>query len=210
MAAPRICTMPGCNKPFLAQGYCEAHYSRWRRHGDPVGGATGKGEPERHFRNVVMTHEGDDCLPWPYASAHGYPRLWRDGEMRVVTRLICEELEGPPPTEDHEAAHSCGHEWCCNKRHLRWATRLENEGDKLEHGTRVQGEKSHLAKLTESEVLQIRALQGTLSMAALGRRFNVTPSNIRAIHRRLSWAWLNSDGSGIAKRAAAKAARAGR
>src|SRR4051812_48445383 len=29
------CTFPGCTKPYLARGYCNTHYLRWKTHGDP-------------------------------------------------------------------------------------------------------------------------------------------------------------------------------
>lgn len=53
-----------------------------------------------------------------------------------MSRVVCERVNGPAPTEKHETAHGCGNSWCVNKRHLRWATHIENEADKLIHGTR--------------------------------------------------------------------------
>lgn len=35
------CSVDGCEKPKLARGYCNAHYCRWRNHGDPLGGKKG-------------------------------------------------------------------------------------------------------------------------------------------------------------------------
>lgn len=34
----RLCTIPNCDKPHLAKGWCHMHYQRWRSHGDPMGG----------------------------------------------------------------------------------------------------------------------------------------------------------------------------
>lgn len=31
-----ICAVDGCERPVVARGWCECHYQRWRRHGDPV------------------------------------------------------------------------------------------------------------------------------------------------------------------------------
>ena len=31
----RICTVPDCDRPHVAKGYCRAHYYRVKRHGDP-------------------------------------------------------------------------------------------------------------------------------------------------------------------------------
>lgn len=59
------------------------------------------------------------------------------GRSVIVARMVCEEVNGPPPTPAHQAAHSCGkgHLGCITPQHLRWATQVENEADKLIHGT---------------------------------------------------------------------------
>lgn len=28
------CSFPDCDRPYSARGYCESHYSQWRRHGE--------------------------------------------------------------------------------------------------------------------------------------------------------------------------------
>lgn len=33
-----VCSLPDCNKPNRSNGYCNAHYFRWKRHGDPYAG----------------------------------------------------------------------------------------------------------------------------------------------------------------------------
>ncbi|URG17457.1 hypothetical protein Mbo2_087 [Rhodococcus phage Mbo2] len=30
------CTIPGCEKPHRARGYCQMHYKRLRKYGDPL------------------------------------------------------------------------------------------------------------------------------------------------------------------------------
>jgi hypothetical protein len=39
MAEHRICSVEGCEKPYLSKGLCNAHYIRQRKHGSPSGGA---------------------------------------------------------------------------------------------------------------------------------------------------------------------------
>jgi hypothetical protein len=34
----KICSIEGCGKPAYTRGWCAAHYFRFRRHGDPLGG----------------------------------------------------------------------------------------------------------------------------------------------------------------------------
>ena len=34
----KVCKLEECNKPCTGKGYCNKHYQRWYRHGDPRGG----------------------------------------------------------------------------------------------------------------------------------------------------------------------------
>ncbi len=34
----RFCSISGCGRPVLARGWCNRHWLRWSRHGDPLGG----------------------------------------------------------------------------------------------------------------------------------------------------------------------------
>lgn len=34
----RVCVIDGCDKPVDSRDWCSAHYTRWLRHGDPLGG----------------------------------------------------------------------------------------------------------------------------------------------------------------------------
>ena len=41
MANPRLCSIPNCGKRLFSAEWCETHYSRWKKHGDPMLGAKG-------------------------------------------------------------------------------------------------------------------------------------------------------------------------
>jgi hypothetical protein len=32
----RVCTIEDCGNPYKTRGWCGMHYSRWRKHGDPL------------------------------------------------------------------------------------------------------------------------------------------------------------------------------
>lgn len=190
----RLCSMDGCGKPHEARGWCHAHYTRWRLHGDPLAGRkTMDGAPARFFREVVMRYEGDECLTWPFAGSDGYGLLWFDGRSQKVSRLVCEEEHGPPPTPKHQAAHSCGkgHLACVTKRHLSWKTPKENVADQIIHGTQPRGERSGRALLNETNVRAIREMRERgATHRAIAETLKVNKDAVRNVLRGRAWAWL--------------------
>lgn len=195
----KACSINGCkgNAHWTAsgrRGRRSAHRMRWYRHGDPLGGGTSPGEPERYCHEVVLAYEGDECLPWPYAKdSNGYGQIWHDGRLQHVTRVICGRVHGPAPTPEHEAAHSCGkgNFACCTKGHLSWKTPAENQADRLCHGTHGRGEQSGTAKLTEIKVREIRALCGTQPQRSIASRFGISEALVSMIKTGKCWGWLN-------------------
>lgn len=191
MDKSRICNIEGCGKAVKAWEWCSAHYKRWKCYGSPLAGGTFRGQPLRWVKEVALKYNDDDCLVWPFArDANGYGKVWYNGRLHLVTRVVCEEVYGPPPTPKHEAAHSCGNGrgGCANWKHLRWATRAENESDKILHGTLPRGERQWFSKLTEAQVLEIRKMAGTSSEIAA--MFGVSRRHISDIKALRSWAWL--------------------
>lgn len=149
-------------------------------------------EREQYFREVVLTYDGDECLPWPYIrNVHGYGTICVDGRYKIVSRMVCEAANGPPPTPKHEAAHSCGkgHAACCAKRHLSWKTRAENMADKVEHGTHHRGERNPSAKLKKSDVEKIIWLvDGGMTQQAVADQYSISQSTVSLIVRGRLWA----------------------
>lgn len=128
MAAPRICSVDGCDKPAKTRGWCNGHYRKWTRHGFPEGVKASHGEPLK-FLLAAVSSDTDECIDWTFSRLWGrYGVMRYEGEDIAVHRLACSLAHGEPPTADSVAAHSCnrGPEGCINPRHLRWATQQEN------------------------------------------------------------------------------------
>lgn len=194
MATLRLCSVPGCGKPTRYKVFCNVHYARWRRHGDPLAGRVQEGEPLRYFLDVVVGYDGAECLFWPYGKSGGYGKLnVRGRSPATVSRLICEHANGPPPSPEYDAAHSCGngHLGCVAKRHLSWKTRKGNVADAIAHGTHIRGERQGRSKLTETDVRKILALKGTMTQAKIAELMHVGQDHICRIHARKIWAWLS-------------------
>lgn len=186
------CNVAGCPDKHASKGYCSRHYQRFSTYGSPYAGKDGlrNGEASRWLHDH-KDHTGVGCLIWPFARGRaGYGNVYYEGAYTNAHRAMCVIKNGEPPTPEHQAAHSCGngHLGCVHPEHLRWATRLENETDKLAHGTVRRGCKVPTSKLTEGDVRRIRV--SSESGATLAGRFNVSPQAISRVRTGKSWGWL--------------------
>lgn len=195
MATNSICSITDCGKPTKAKDLCVKHYSRLLRHGDPMKKIKPRGEAIKFLQEVVLPYKGDECLFWPYSKTGREGSGWVswNGKGSRVSRVVCEEINGHPPTKLHQAAHSCGngHLACATPNHLRWATPKENSADMISHGTSPRGERQGSSKLVRKDVLEIRSLEGQLSADKIAEMFGVGISQIRRIQKRKHWAWLD-------------------
>lgn len=190
MANSRICSIPDCDKASQARGWCSLHYQRWKRNGSPDSVIlTPKGAPQAFLDDVVMSFEGTECLIWPFATTKGYASHYSNGSRQLVSRILCEKKFGPPPSDRHEAAHSCGkgNSGCVSMVHLRWASPVENSHDKLAHGTRLMAEAHPNAKLSDDDVRQIRKLAKSTSQKSIASRYGVSKVTISQIVNQKSW-----------------------
>lgn len=154
---------------------------------------TKRHDAQRYLREVVLTFYGDECLIWPFAKfTNGYGHIADTNGDYLVHRMVCEIVNGPPPDPSYLARHLCGkgREGCCNPKHLAWGTSSQNQADKLAHGTMPVGDRSHLAKLTEADALEIIGLRGTVPQHVLANRFGVQQSAISRIQSGKRWAHL--------------------
>jgi hypothetical protein len=121
------------------------------------------------------------CLIWPFGVSEGTIQL--PGSVNVF-RLMCEHRNGPPPTDKHQAAHSCGRrdEGCVNPHHLSWKTNSENQKERYEQSGFVPSR-----KLTPAEVDEIRALKDRAKIEDVVKQYGVSYNNIRSIWAGRLW-----------------------
>jgi len=133
------------------------------------------------FLDEVFGRDTDDCIIWPFSiERSGYPG---NNKGRRTIRVVCERAHGPPFLKA-DAAHSCDVKACVNPRHLRWATRRENEAEKARTGA-GRGERGKDAKLTVADVLAIRAT--TENYAVVSDRYGISTRHFYAIRNRRKW-----------------------
>lgn len=135
----RLCAVEGCGKLSVRREFCSAHHHRFLRHGDPKAGRSHDGDALKYVNDVVLSYDGEPCLPWPYArSDNGYGSIVVNGRRMGAHRYVCIRAHGNPIGK-MDAAHSCGKGamGCVSPRHLSWKTRQGNDQDKRMHGTHI-------------------------------------------------------------------------
>jgi hypothetical protein len=193
MADFRMCSIEGCGKPTQARNLCNAHYKRWRKNGDPIGGRDSPGDLLQWLRAHADFNE-EACLLWPFGRArNGYGVVRFNGKRTTASRVMCIMAHGQPALDGMEAAHLCGrgHEGCVNPQHMRWATHLENCADMVMHQTSNRGERNGSAKITESQARYIKNMSGKIPQKHIAQQFGISFQQVSAIQSEKQWAWLD-------------------
>ena len=133
----------------------------------------------------------------PYLTSTGYLYLVlrqpgsRKGMAIAVHRLVALAFLGKPPSLEHAVAHSDGDKLNNHYSNLRWATRSENEHDKVRHGKSNRGERCGTAKLSSDAVLAVRRELGTgISQKRIAAKFGISPQLVSRIKLGTTWTWL--------------------
>ena len=112
--------------------------------------------------------------------------LWENnkGKLWTVHKLVALAFLGPPPTPKHAVAHYDGDKTNNHFTNLRWATKAENEADKIRHGRTNRGERNGQAKITDAQAEQIKQRCGNGEKAsALAAEYGISSSAISNIYR---------------------------
>jgi NUMOD4 motif/HNH endonuclease len=84
-----------------------------------------------------------------------------------------------------ECCHNDGNCWNNKLGNLRWGTKKSNAEDKIIHGTQPRGAIVPMSRLTEKDVLEIRASSLSNNKAAV--EFGVSEKTVRLIRNRVTW-----------------------
>ncbi len=129
------------------------------------------------------------CWEWLGCRSAGYGQIWMDGRMVFSHRVSWMLCRGDIP-HGLQVLHSCDNPLCVRPDHLFLGTQKENVADCIRKNRRDQvfGERNGSAKLTESDVRQIRRLLDLGHTAtSLARRYSVHHVSISQIKLGKTW-----------------------
>lgn len=141
----------------------------------------------RFFQKVSKLPDAPGCWLWTGSvTKKGYGWFNVDGRITKAHRLAYALAFGPIPT-GLLVLHRCDTPGCVNPDHLRVGTPRENSADMVARRRQrsLRGEQSAKAKLTEAQVIAIRATTGSHPVVA--RRFGVARQTIGQIKSRKRW-----------------------
>lgn len=127
-STPRICSVPGCDRPHVARGLCKPHYRKARAEGlpdaepvrySPVCSIDGCGMPEdkrgmcgKHYRRMQRHGDPLHLARQPTGSlvmmGTGYFQQSQNGERKLVHIAIAERAIGGPLPRGAEVHHVNG------------------------------------------------------------------------------------------------------
>lgn len=182
------CPVNGCFNSISCKGFCERHYRRFLKYGDPIAGKTEKGAPIKFLENLP---DLDGCINWPFRiTADGYGQIRYQGKNTNAHRISLIVNKGEPDNLTDQAAHKplvCHNRACVNPNHLRWASPKENCLDRKIDKTEAdfRGSKHGASKLTEREVIKIR--KSNKLQKHLAEIYGVSKQTISRIQRLERW-----------------------
>jgi hypothetical protein len=106
---------------------------------------------------------------------------------RKIHQLVMQAFVGPCP-EGMEVCHGPGGKTDNRLINLSYGTKSQNQVDRLRDGTDARGRKNANARLTEEEVILIRA--SSESVTALAARLGVARTTVSSVRNRQNWSWL--------------------
>ena len=156
-----------------------------------------------------MSGGPDACWPWTaYRRPTGYGGFQVENNCERAHRIAWEIMVGAIPVSMH-VLHSCDNPSCVNSKHLFLGTQVDNNADMVKKGRQARGNKNGRrthpeatargervgrAKLTESDVLAIRAIGRTVNQRNLGAIYGVNHATVGAVLRRQTWTHLPLEG----------------
>lgn len=129
------CSIDGCENKTYGHGWCNKHYRRWYKNGDPTATSYERfSTPEGAFK--AKTEWSGDCLVWTGSKdPNGYGQIQVSGRLISPHRYAWERENGPIPS-GIMVNHMCWNPSCVNVEHLELSTNAQNSSYRSGPGPR--------------------------------------------------------------------------
>lgn len=183
------CAVAGCDISSYCKGFCEPHYRRFKKYGDPLGRNPGRVYGDYNDEQRLLTYgwdiTNDGC--WEIKSSrtiHGYGRVRNSSNKQEITSRMAYRVWVGPIPDGMLVLHSCDNPPCINPEHLRIGTHFENSMDRSYRGRTG-------SRLSREDVIEIRRrLDNGETLVELGADYGVHFATISAIKTGITWKWL--------------------
>lgn len=115
-----------------------------------------------------------------------------------VHRLVAVAFVGPCP-DGMEVAHQNGVRSDNRRENLAYASRSENNRQKVEHGTHQRGERNGASKLTNEQAAAVKFLMDELPVRWLAEAFGITAQAVYRTRSGLIWASVPPDDNDLCR-----------
>ena len=143
---------------------------------------------QRFWRRVRKDDSADSCWIWTGGrDADGYGVFYYNGRSRRAHRVAYEWEHGK---FEGELLHRCDTPSCIRPSHVRPGTQAENLADARQKGRKDdRGSANSFAKLTDSEVREMRALYagGGWTQHQLAARFGIHQTHVSDVVTGKRW-----------------------
>lgn len=171
------CSIPECGNDPHARGWCNKHYRRWKKSGDPLGT---KRYNDHEESISVHSEQIGNCLVWTGPRSElGYGRIRVNGRLTFVHRYLWEKHNGPIEC-DLWIDHICRNKSCIELEHLRLVTHKQNmenlhtDSQRARSGIRGVGwdarSKKWRAKVSHNKKTYVAGYFATVEEAAVAVR----------------------------------------
>ena len=143
---------------------------------------------DRLLAKIVVDER--NCWVWTAVKDRkGYGKIKDRGKMRQAHRVSYELHKGAIP-DGAFVCHQCDNRACINHEHLFLGSHTDNMEDMKSKGRQQKGVRNCRAKLTEDDIVAIRAARGA-PQPELAKAYGVSQSHISDIQTGKKWSHIH-------------------
>lgn len=141
----------------------------------------------RRFTEIILKQQFNKKCQRFYVTLTTTDEFGHSQAQYQVHRLILLTFKGPCPV-DMEGCHDDGVGTNNRISNLRWDTKKANEADKVTHGTSNAGARNGKARVTETQVREIRTrLKAGESEESIAMDYPLTKHGVKQIRLNQTW-----------------------